>query len=56
MVEHMKEIIEPDIMEKIKLNNINLDEIIQKARRNAYATMDLLTWEDAGKKIKIYLE
>lgn len=56
VVENLKELIEPKIMEKINQNGIQINEIILKARREGYKPMNLLEWEDGVKRIRIFLE
>ncbi|MBF0277775.1 MAG: hypothetical protein HQM13_08295 [SAR324 cluster bacterium] len=55
-VENLENLMEEELQEKLKSQNVSLDEVLRKCRENGYQAMTLFEYQNGQKTIKVFLE
>lgn len=56
VVNNLEEIIDPPVMESIKRQKIDLDQIMKRVEQNGYAPQIIFELEDSERKVRVWLE
>jgi len=56
VAENLEEVMDPPILESIKKQNIDLDEIQLRTRRSGFIAQTVFEFEDPERKVKVWLE